>query len=377
MPRKSATKTVSAAGVIYTAAAQTLEAELYAATSTAAIATSTPISSPTPHASNTPSPTETEYTEEEDDDDYDYGYEGQPPAPPPPPTAIPCDHATYVKDVSYPDNTELAAGTSFTKTWRIKNTGACTWSEDYAVVFMGGDEMDTPSSVSMPHTVHPGDTVDISVDLTAPTSIGTYRAEYKLRSDTNMVFGLGGDKPFWVQIKVTAATGLLLDFLTEADSADWSSGLGSPPGADLAFNGAEDSSEGVAKIVDGVKLEDGATSGKVLLTFPKRESNGYIMGVFDEYAVQKGDHFKARLGFMQVGDTCSGGDVYFQLAYKDKNEYHLIKEWNQTCDGSQTPVDVNLSEFKGETMRFALLVTANGNATNDWAIWNSARIEHP
>jgi hypothetical protein len=133
------------------------------------------------------------------------------------------------------------------------------------------------------------------------------------------VFGLGGDKPFWVQIKVTAATGILLDFLIDADEANWSSGLGSPPGNDLAFNGAEDSSEGVAKIVDDVKLEDGATSGKVLLMVPKRENNGYIMGVFDEYVVQKGDHFKARLGFMQVGDTCSGGDVYFQLAYKDSD----------------------------------------------------------
>lgn len=376
MPRKGATKTVSAAGMIYTAAAQTLEAELYAATATGAVITSTPISSPTPEASNTPAPTESDETEEEDD--YDDDYEAQPPVPPPPPTAIPCDHATYIKDVSYPDNTELAAGTAFTKVWRIKNTGACTWSEDYAVVFMDGDDMDTPSSVSMPHTVRPGETVDISVDLIAPSVPGTYRAEYKLRSDTNHVFGLGGDnKPFWVQIKVTAATGILLDFLIDADEADWSSGLGSPPGNDLAFNGAEDSSEGVAKIVDDIKLEDGATSGKVLLMVPKRENNGFIMGVFDEYVVQKGDHFKARLGFMQVADTCSGGDVYFQLAYKDSDGYHLIKEWNQTCDGSQTPVDVNLTDFKGRSMQFALLITANGDPTNDWAIWNSPRIEHP
>ncbi|MBN1536711.1 MAG: hypothetical protein JW908_08275 [Anaerolineales bacterium] len=375
MPRKSATKTVSAAGMIYTAAAQTLEAELDTATSMAAIASSTPQPSLTPEIAETPSPTETEDVEEEDEDDYDY--EGQPPAPPPPPTAVPCDHATYIKDVSYPDNTELAAGTTFVKTWRIKNTGACTWSEDYAVVFMGGDEMDTPSSVSMPHTVHPGETVDISVDLLAPSSPGTYRAEYKLRSDTNQVFGIGGNKAFWVQIKVTAATGLLLDFIANAKSAEWSSGLGSPPGTELEFDGAEDSVEGVAKIMDGVKLEDGSTSGKVLLTFPKHESNGYIMGVYEEYTVQKGDHFKARLGFMLSGDTCSGGDVYFQLAYKDDDGYHLIKKWNQTCNGGQTPVDVNLSDFKGRTIRFALLVTANGDPTNDWAIWNSPRIEHP
>ncbi len=370
MPRKGVTKTVSGAGIIYTAAAQTLAAELAGTTATAypgQVGTLPPTYAfPTIKPTNTPiEPTETEYDYEEDT------------PVPPPPTPIPCDYATYVKDVTYPDNTELAAGTTFTKTWRIQNSGACTWSEDYAVVFMDGDDMDTPSSVSLPHTVRPGQTVDVSVGLTAPASIGTYRAEYKLRSDTNQVFGLAGDKPFWVQIKVTAATGLLLDFITSAHSADWSSGLGSPPGADLAFNGAEDSSEGVAKIVDGVKLEDGATSGKVLLTYPKRESNGYILGLYDEYTIQKGDHFKARLGFMQSGDTCSGGDVMFQLAYKDHDGYHLIKEWNQTCDGSQVPVDVNLSDYKGKTIRFALVITANGDPTNDWAVWNSARIEHP
>jgi hypothetical protein len=370
MPRKGITKTVSGAGVIYTAAAQTLVAELAGATSTIYAGMHvTP--SPTYNMVIT-TPTKTEVAEEEDE-----VYVEQPPPPPPPPTPVPCDAAAYVKDVTYPDNTELAAGTEFTKTWRIQNTGACTWDEDYAIVFSSGDDMDTPSSVEMPRTVRPGQTVDVSVGLKAPTTIGTYHAEYKLRSDTNQVFGLGGNKPFWVQIKVTAATGLLIDFITQAHSADWSSGLGSPPGADLAFNGAEDSSEGVAKIVDGIKLEDGATSGKVLLTYPKRESNGYILGLFDEYTVQKGDRFKARLGFMQSEDTCAGGDVYFQLAYKDHDGYHLIKEWNETCDGSQNAVDVNLSDYKGKTVRFALVVTSNGDATNDWAIWNSARIEHP
>jgi len=370
MPRKGATQTVSGPGMIYTAAAQTLAAEVAAATATVysyPLATYPPTYAfPTSIPTSTPiEPTETEYE-----------YEEEAP-PPPPPTAIPCDYASFVKDVSYPDNTELAAGTVFTKTWRLQNSGACTWSKEYAVVFTGGDDMDSPSSVALPHSVRPGQTVDVSVGLKAPDTIGTYRAEYKLRSDTNQVFGLAGNKPFWVQIKVTAATGLLVDFITDANSADWISGLGSPPGSDLDFNGAEDNVEGVAKIKDAVKLEDGSTSGKVLLTYPKHENNGFILGLYDEYTVQKGDHFKARLGFMLSGDTCSGGDVKFQLAYKDNNGYHLIKEWNDTCDGSQIPVDVNLSSLKGKTIRLALVVLANGDPTNDWAIWNSARIEHP
>ena len=35
-----------------------------------------------------------------------------------------------------PDNTEIAAGTTFVKTWRLKNNGSCTWTSGYSRVFL-------------------------------------------------------------------------------------------------------------------------------------------------------------------------------------------------------------------------------------------------
>jgi hypothetical protein len=55
-----------------------------------------------------------------------------------------------------------------------------------------------------PKEVVPGQTIDLSVALTAPASNGTYRGNWMLQNENGDRFGLGidGDKPFWVQITV-------------------------------------------------------------------------------------------------------------------------------------------------------------------------------
>ncbi len=120
-------------------------------------------------------------------------------------TPVPCNRASFVKDVTYADGSEVAAGTTFTKTWRIKNNGSCTWTSDYVLLFDSGDQMGASATVSMTAgTVTPGSTVDISVALSAPASPGTYQGMFKLRSSDNVVFGINADgqSPFWVKIVV-------------------------------------------------------------------------------------------------------------------------------------------------------------------------------
>ncbi len=86
--------------------------------------------------------------------------------------------AKWVKDVTVPDGTEFAPGDTFTKTWRLKNVGTCTWNNDYDLVFDSGDKMGGSNVEDINiGNVAPGDEVDISVDLTAPGSVGTYRGK--------------------------------------------------------------------------------------------------------------------------------------------------------------------------------------------------------
>jgi hypothetical protein len=120
------------------------------------------------------------------------------------PTAVPCNIASFVSDVTTPDDTPITVGGAFTKTWRLKNVGSCTWTSGYQLVFDSGDKMNGPDSQQLTAgTVAPGQTIDVSVNLTAPGSTGTYKGNWKLREPGGAVFGLSTG-PFWVQIKATA-----------------------------------------------------------------------------------------------------------------------------------------------------------------------------
>lgn len=131
-----------------------------------------------------------------------------------PAEVLPCDRVSFVKDVTVPDGTEFSGGESFTKTWRLKNTGSCTWDSDYDLVFTTGESMEGPEAVQLTSgTVAPGDTVDASVKLNAPDEAGTYKGNYKLRNADGEEFGLGNSGvPFYVEIEVLAPVSFTIEF---------------------------------------------------------------------------------------------------------------------------------------------------------------------
>ncbi len=128
-----------------------------------------------------------------------------PPTNTPLPTATAvsyCDWAAFVKDVSVPDGTWFSAGDSFTKIWRLKNRGTCTWTSEYMLVFASGDQMGGTNAVRLPGTVLPGQTVDVSVTLTVPDKGGQYVGYWMLRNPSGVLFGYGehANKAFYVDI---------------------------------------------------------------------------------------------------------------------------------------------------------------------------------
>jgi hypothetical protein len=126
------------------------------------------------------------------------------------PAAAACtDAAKFIADVTFPDNTDIPAGIAFTKVWRLRNDGNCPWNEEYKVVFIDGAAMSNPTPLSIPNIVAPGGTIDLAIDLVAPTSSGTYRGNYQIRNPQGVHFGVGasGQTPFYVQIVVGAPSG--------------------------------------------------------------------------------------------------------------------------------------------------------------------------
>ena len=118
----------------------------------------------------------------------------------PKPTLSCRDEAVFVEDVTYPDNTRLGAGEKFTKTWKLQNTGTCTWT-GYTIAFVSGDKMDSPDSLPVPET-EANSTVDVSIDLVAPSDDGAYTGNFELRNAESKPVPLGTEPTFWVKIIV-------------------------------------------------------------------------------------------------------------------------------------------------------------------------------
>ena len=122
-----------------------------------------------------------------------------PPTKAPPPQT--CDVALFIDDVTIPDGTVLKPDETFTKTWRLKNAGTCSWTTSYAVVFSSGDSLSGPATQALSGSVNPGQTVDISVNLKAPGKEGSYKGYWKIRNASGVYFA-----QFYVDINVKAAT---------------------------------------------------------------------------------------------------------------------------------------------------------------------------
>jgi len=89
-----------------------------------------------------------------------------------------CLRAYFETDVTIPDGTRVEKGATFTKTWRLRNNGTCDWPADTVLVNkqsqLGGTTAVPVGAVAV------GQSVEISVELTAPTADGNYKGSWVL-----------------------------------------------------------------------------------------------------------------------------------------------------------------------------------------------------
>ncbi len=161
----NATETVAA---IYTVAAQTVAAR-------SASFTSTPKPSETPIPSITPTLTVT----------LTVALASSTSSVP----QIVCDNSKYINDITIPDNTVMAPGTVFDKTWSVKNIGSCSWSTSYNLVFIGSEDAMKGVKTSLGQSVAPSQLGNVTVKLTAPLVAGKYVGNWRLVNASGTAFG--------------------------------------------------------------------------------------------------------------------------------------------------------------------------------------------
>ncbi len=123
------------------------------------------------------------------------------------PDNAPCTYrATFLGDVTIPDNTQLSVGQVFRKTWRLRNDGTCAWGANarvHSISNVNNNPMGAPVLMDMPD-VQPGGVVDLSIDMVAPGAYGLQRSEWMFMMNEGGLRGVGpqGETPLYVQIYV-------------------------------------------------------------------------------------------------------------------------------------------------------------------------------
>lgn len=108
-----------------------------------------------------------------------------------PGTEIPCDLLSYdpvTVDVNVPDNTIMAPGQDFIKTWRVKNIGSCPWGAGYVLAYAGYDDDMDGQFIAMTEVIQPGQEVEISVQFKAPQQAGIYVSAWSMRNPSGFFF---------------------------------------------------------------------------------------------------------------------------------------------------------------------------------------------
>jgi uncharacterized repeat protein (TIGR01451 family) len=289
---------------------------------------------------------------------------------PRPVAATACDAAQFMGDITIPDGTSFAPGAALIKTWRFKNIGTCTWSTSYAIVFYSGTKMGAPSVVNLTTSVAPGATVDVTVNMTAPTTPGHYRGYWMLRNASNVLFGVGPYGTYWffIDIVVTGSYTAGYDFVAHCSDANWTSGAGA-----LTCPGTDGSASGYVLKSTAPQLEDGTSATMPgLIVAPNNVTDGYISGTYPAIPIQSGDQFQTIVSCQYGVSSCY---VTFRLDYQiDSGPVYTLWSFREKTEGLYYRANVNLSSLAGHSVKFTLKVMASGSPAGDRVVWGGARI---
>ena len=320
-------------GLVFTQAAQTAQAIPHTQTSTSlptVVVTPvppTPTTIITPTSTSTSVPTATSTTAAT-------------------PTSASCtDQMDFVSDVTIPDDTEMLPGQEFIKTWRLENTGTCTWTKQYALHFVTGDQMSGISPLSITSPVTPGSTVDLSVTFKAPGTVGTFRGDWILQNASGLKIGLGrnSDQPFYLRIKV-------VEGISELN-------LGAPTWRDTL----DDTDNWYLLETANTKFTEG--DGKLVMK-SIHPGGGEEWGISNQPSLQ--DYY-LQATFI-TGSACSGLDRYGLLGRAPDPNQGYVFEF--TCDGHYRLYTWDGKNYEAlQEWRTAASILAGPDKTNVMGLW--------
>jgi hypothetical protein len=140
-------------------------------------------------------------------------------------TGVQTADMVFLADQTVPDDSRFAAGTSFNKQWKVRNSGVRHWSSGFRLVYVEGDLAMAGGIAShmVPDTAR-DETVILTVPMVAPAAQNgqptTFSSLWRMQDDRGNFFG----EPIWVRIiSLPTEAGLALG--PYSDPSGWYSQL--------------------------------------------------------------------------------------------------------------------------------------------------------
>jgi hypothetical protein len=289
-----------------------------------------------------------------------------------------CNKASFVAHVSVSEGAVMFPGVRFTKIWRLKNVGVCSWTKDYTLAYSTGDLMGADKRVNLPEVVPPGSTVDIEVEFTAPEKEGSYEGYWILNDAHGYWFGLGEQKKGFIPVKIIVVKpddDEEYNFAIHYCDATWQNKL-MEDDQELPCPGSSSSSKGFVILLANPQLESRNEDQLTLWVHPNEERYGWIRGTYPTFKVKGGDRFRAWVGCMADSEKCS---LEFFLDYQDDDDdIFNLESWVETFDGKITKIDLDLSTLAGKSVKFILRTKAlTKNVSAAQGFWFVPHIHRP
>jgi hypothetical protein len=290
----------------------------------------------------------------------------------------PCYQATFLKNITVADGAGFQPDSPILKVWQVQNSGSCAWSSKTVLTFAHGVDFNAPPSIPLNTSVPSGAIVDISLNLKSPLRSGTYQGFWKPQNEMGVPIEMLNSPASELALKIVVfipespEPGLTYDFTSNFCMAEWSTPLDlvDCPSVELAgANGA------VMRSYTPILENMSKDNEPALMVLPSEGKDGFISGIYPEYAVKEGDRFKTVIGCLQKVPKCR---VIFELNYtEDGKTAENLLTWEETYDGRFKNVDLSLDSLKGKTVQFILRVGNAGDAVDDQVFWLWPRISNP
>jgi len=239
-----------------------------------------------------------------------------------------CTEKAKLEGETITDQANFQPGENFEKTWILRNVGTCTWTPDYSIIFLGGEQMNGESPTTIGQTVSPDGEFEITIPLKAPPNDGYYEGFWKLQNERGEQFGLG--------VESAAALWIKIDVGDKSDISDHTD-LGNPDWIDT-FDGKKQYWYMGGDTYTNFEIVD----GKLIMTAIQPTGDLWRIAKYPEL----GNIYLEMIA--TTGDSCSGKDGYGVIVRAPDQPDGIIDSgyiFSISCDGMYRVYRMDEGEF--------------------------------